>query len=106
MKTGQYPLLHQFGGKADGNKPSSGLTPFGGKLYGVTQTGGANLLGTIYSIDPATGTETVVYNFTSGGDGDMPDAGLLAHDGALYGSTLNLVSEYPNARGSLFKFVP
>ncbi len=106
VKTGRYALLHQFSGGADGGTPSAGLTAFGGKLYGVTQTGGANVLGTLYSIDPATGTVTVLHDFTGGSDGDTPDAALLAYDGALYGSTLNIDSEYPNPRGTLFKFVP
>jgi uncharacterized repeat protein (TIGR03803 family) len=106
VKTGRYSLLHQFTGGTDGGVASSGLTPLGGKLYGVTEEGGADGHGTIYSIDPATGSETVVYSFTGGTDGDLPYAGLLAEKGALYGSTLNVSSEYPNPRGSLFKFVP
>lgn len=106
VSTGQYTLLHQFSGGADGGVPSSTLTAFQGKFFGVTENGGANGLGTIYSIDPASGSETVVYSFTGGTDGDTPIAGLLAEKDALYGSTINLSSEYPNPRGSLFKFVP
>jgi len=85
LQTGKYSLLHQFSGGADG---------------------GADGHGEIYSIDPNTGRQTVVYNFTAGADGDAPFAGLLAHGDALYGSTLNISSEYPRPRGSLFKFVP
>ena len=106
LKTGKYSLLHQFSGGADGGIPSAGLTPLHGKLYGVTEAGGANGIGTIYSLDPGTGSEAVVHDFTGGTDGDTPFAGLLANNGALYGSTLNTNSEYPNPRGSLFKFVP
>ncbi len=106
LKTGRYSLLHQFSGGADGGTPSSGLTPFHGKFYGVTESGGASGLGTIYSIDPANGSQAVAYSFTGGSDGDTPFSGLLAHEGALYGSTLNVTSEYPNVRGSLFKFTP
>ncbi len=106
VKTGQYSVVHQFSGGADGRTPSSGLTILDGKLYGVTEAGGADGYGTIYSIDPATGSQTVVYSFTSGTDGDTPFAGLLADNGALYGSTLNNDAEYPNPHGSLFKFVP
>jgi uncharacterized repeat protein (TIGR03803 family) len=106
VKSGQYSLLHQFSGGADGGTPSSGLTALNGELYGVTEDGGADGHGTIYSIDPTTGGETVVYSFTAGSDGDLPFAGLLAEKSALYGSTLNVASEYPNPRGSLFKFVP
>jgi uncharacterized repeat protein (TIGR03803 family) len=106
LQSGKYSLLHQFSGGADGGVPSSGLTVLGGKLYGVTQQGGASGHGTIYSIDPASGSQTVVYSFTAGTDGDEPFAGLLAEKGALYGTTINVVSEYPHIRGALFKFVP
>ena len=106
LKTGRYSVLHQFTGGADGGVPSAGLTVFHGKFFGVTEEGGSKGLGTIYSIDPTTGVETVVYDFTGGSDGDTPVAGLLAEKDALYGSTLNISSEYPNPHGSLFKFVP
>jgi uncharacterized repeat protein (TIGR03803 family) len=106
VSTGKYSLLHQFSGGSDGGVPSSGLATLHDKLYGVTQEGGAAGHGTIYSIDPATGSETVVYSFTAGADGDAPFAGLLAYKGALYGSTLNIDSEYPAPRGALFKFTP
>ena len=106
LQTKQYSVLHQFSGGADGRFPTAGLTAFHGKFYGVTEQGGGSDLGTIYSIDPTTGTETVVYNFTGGRNGDTPVAGLFAEKDALYGSTLNISSEYPNPSGSLFKFVP
>jgi uncharacterized repeat protein (TIGR03803 family) len=106
LSTGQYSVLHQFTGGADGGVPTAGLTAFRGEFFGVTEEGGSGSVGTIYRIDPGTGTETVVHNFTAGSDGDTPFGGLLAGKGALYGSTLNVVSEYPSPRGSLFKFVP
>jgi uncharacterized repeat protein (TIGR03803 family) len=106
LRTGTYSLLHQFSGGADGGVPSSGLTQLHGKLYGVTEEGGADGHGEIYSIDPKTGKQSVAYSFTAGADGDAPYAGLLADGDALYGSTLNISSEYPRPRGSLFKFVP
>ena len=106
LQTGAYTVLHQFSGGADGGFPSSGLTPFNGLLFGVTEIGGKTDHGAIYSIDPASGAETVVYDFTGGNDGDTPFAGLLAGKHALYGSTLNIDSEYPAPRGALFAFVP
>jgi uncharacterized repeat protein (TIGR03803 family) len=106
LKSGTYSLLHQFSGGADGGVPSAGLTELHGKLYGVTEEGGASGLGTIFSIDPAAGAQTVLYSFIGGSTGDSPFAGLLAQGDALYGSTLNTSSEYPRPRGSLFKFVP
>jgi uncharacterized repeat protein (TIGR03803 family) len=106
VQTGQYAVVHQFSGGNDGGTPTAGLTPLNGLLFGVTEGGGTAGHGTIYSIDPATGTETVVYSFTAGSDGDSPFGGLVAYKNALYGSTLNIDSEYPDPRGSLFKFVP
>ncbi len=106
VKTGQYSVLHQFTGGADGEFPTAGLTAFRGKFYSVTEHGGSAAVGAIYSIDPVTGSEAVVHNFTAGGDGDTPFGGVLAEKDGLYGSTLNIVSEYPNPRGALFKFVP
>ena len=106
LKTGQYSLLHQFSGGADGEFPTAGLTAFRGKFYSVTEHGGSAAVGAIYSIDPVSGTEAVVHNFTAGSDGDTPFGGLVAEKDGLYGSTLNIVSEYPSPRGSLFKFVP
>lgn len=106
LQTGQYSVLHQFSGGADGDFPTAGLTAFRGKFYSVTEYGGSAADGTIYSIDPVSGNETVVHNFTAGSDGDTPFGGLLAEKDGLYGSTLNIVSEYPSPRGSLFKFVP
>ena len=106
LQTGQYTVLHQFSGGDDGGVPTSALTPFRGKLFGVTEIGGSTGYGTIFSIDPGNGKLTVAYNFKGGDDGDTPFAGLLADQGALYGSTLNIDSEYPSPRGSIFKFIP
>ncbi len=103
LKTHQYSVLHQFGGKGDGVNPVATLTPFNGLIYGVTQGGGASGNGTIYSLDPATGNEAVVYSFTGGKDGDSPDAGLLAYNGVLYGSTLNTNSDQ---QGTIFVLTP
>ena len=103
LHTNQYTLLHAFGAAGDGAGPTSGLTSFNGMFYGVTQGGGASGGGTIYRIDPATGSEAVAHSFTGRRDGDSPDAGLLAYQGALYGSTLNTNSDN---QGTIFKFVP
>ena len=46
--------------------------------------------GTVFSVDPATGTETVLYSFCSEQDcpdGATPNSGLVAIDGKLYGTT-------------------
>jgi uncharacterized repeat protein (TIGR03803 family) len=62
-----------------------------GVLYGTTQNGGIYGRGTVYSLASVNGvwTETVLYNFTGGVDGNEPTAGLVRDKatGTLYGST-------------------
>jgi len=55
-----------------------------GTLYGTTEQG--YLAGTLFSISTI-GNERVLYKFGSIGDGDSPEAGLLALNGTLYGTT-------------------
>src|SRR5271169_1929342 len=45
-------------------------------LYGTTQTGGLNNLGTVFSMSPTSGAVNVIYNF-SGGDGSAPESSVL-----------------------------
>jgi uncharacterized repeat protein (TIGR03803 family) len=84
-------VLHAFTGGADGSGPGAGLTfDQDGNLYGMTPTGGAFGLGTIYQLHPnGTGQWKlrVVHAFTGGADGGAASAGrlLLAGDGSLYG---------------------
>jgi uncharacterized repeat protein (TIGR03803 family) len=90
--SGTETVLHDFGGyPVDGEFPQAGLINVNGTLYGTTQSGGKNDLGTVFAIAP-TGTETVLYNFTgqcngSCSDGAYPEAVLLDVDGTLYGTT-------------------
>lgn len=85
-----FQLLYSFKGHPDGAEPGHGpLVEFGGKLYGTTRFGGSvpGGSGTVYEIKPD-GSERVVYNFAGGkSDGKNPRAGLVAFDGALYGTT-------------------
>ncbi|HEY3637268.1 MAG TPA: choice-of-anchor tandem repeat GloVer-containing protein [Rhizomicrobium sp.] len=79
----------------DGIFPLAGLLQIGGLLYGTTSAGGSKCglrgCGTVFSFDPATGTETVLHAFAGGGrkDGQSPSAGLIAVDGTLYGTTFS-----------------
>ena len=62
----------------DGAHPSTDLIMVGGLLYGVTGDGGLAKkctgfgCGTIFSLDPATGVETVLHTFRGGADGESP----------------------------------
>jgi uncharacterized repeat protein (TIGR03803 family) len=77
---------------ADGAQPFASLTDVDGTLYGTTYEGGGtgcggSGCGTVFSVDPATGAETVVYAFSGGPDGANPVANLIAVKGKLYGTT-------------------
>jgi uncharacterized repeat protein (TIGR03803 family) len=88
--TGVVTVVHSFApGTGDGGYPFASLTNVGGKLYGTTQYGGASKKGTVFSYDPATGTETIEYSFAGGSDGMEPLSGLTKLNGLLYGTTVN-----------------
>jgi uncharacterized repeat protein (TIGR03803 family) len=64
------------------------MTPIDNFLYGTTFNGGSGGVGTVFSFDPATGKETVVYSFQKNGtDGMEPVTDLIQWKGVLYGST-------------------
>jgi uncharacterized repeat protein (TIGR03803 family) len=101
---GPEQVLYAFQGPAkDGGYPSSGLTmDSSGNLYGTTQFGGVVSApcnpeysplgcGTVFELSPnGTGgwTETVLYNFLGGSDGQYPSSGLIFDQaGNLYGAT-------------------
>jgi|SRR5579871_3337728 len=61
-----------------------------GTIYGTTAKGGTNNLGTVFKLALSNGvwTETVLYNFAGGSDGEVPYAGLtMDSSGSLYGTT-------------------
>jgi uncharacterized repeat protein (TIGR03803 family) len=85
-------LLHSFAGP-DGESPNGSLVAdTSGNLYGTTQGGGANGLGSVFKLtNPhSTGAAwpvTTIHSFTCQ-DGAYPKAGAtLGPDGSLYGTT-------------------
>ncbi|MGA2741548.1 MAG: choice-of-anchor tandem repeat GloVer-containing protein [Bryobacteraceae bacterium] len=105
-------VLHNFaGGVADGFNPNAGVAiGSGGVLYGTTESGGAFLLGAVFSLTPpASGqgqawTETVLYSFAGGSDGAYADAGVaIGGGGTLYGTTYNGGT---SGRGTVFALSP
>ncbi|MEO7201990.1 MAG: choice-of-anchor tandem repeat GloVer-containing protein, partial [Candidatus Tumulicola sp.] len=62
-------------------------------LYGTTSMGGAARCGskrgcgTVFSVDPTSGQETVVHAFQGGSDGIEPLSDLTVLNDALYGTT-------------------
>jgi len=102
-------VLDGFLNAAAGEAPSAGLTLGAhGVLYGTTKEGGAHAAGLVFELTPpAKGktawTETVLYNFKGGSDGDGPAASLIADkSGALYGTTTGGTS----GNGTVFKLTP
>ena len=90
-KTGAETVVHSFGNSGgDGASPGAGnsLIPVNGKLYGTTFAGGTYNRGTVFSVDPRSGTEAVLHSFQEA-DGTNPSSGLIAYDRMLYGTTSN-----------------
>ena len=85
--TGAEAVLHTFTGGGDSGYPAGNLVSVNSALYGTASSGGAVDLGTIFSINPSTGAETIVHSFQPTGDGNDPVAGLLNVSGTLYGTT-------------------
>ncbi len=88
--TGTETVLHSFGSGSDGQNPEGNLVfDSAGNLYGTTSAGGTNGTGTVFELSP-NGTETVLYSFGSGADGQNPYSGLIFDgSGNFYGTTVN-----------------
>jgi uncharacterized repeat protein (TIGR03803 family) len=95
--TGAHNLIYSFcttTNCTDSRYPRAGLIYVNGLLYGTALWGGNNAAcaqavgcGTVFSIDPGTGAESIVYAFAGGTDGQFPSSGLTAVNGTLYGTT-------------------
>lgn len=81
-------VLHSFTGKPDGEHPSRQLLrDHAGNLFGVAYEGGANGYGGVFEVD-AGGTESVLYSFGPGTDGEYPSSPLIGDEaGNLIGTT-------------------
>jgi uncharacterized repeat protein (TIGR03803 family) len=89
-----YQILHVFGP----NVTTNGDSPWGGviegsdgRLYGATRQGGAELVGTIYSLAKDGSDFKMNFSFsTNGSAGRLPmNSVIQAKDGRLYGKTLS-----------------
>lgn len=89
---GVETVLHSFSyavnGSTDGKNPQGTLIQDSeGNLYGTTEFGGADNLGTVFKITTG-GVLTQLYSFVRGNDGEYPKAGVIqAGDGNFYGTT-------------------
>ena len=104
-------IIYNFSGNlgnGNGYRPNS-LTPDpNGGLFGTTQQGGVSSTGygTVFHLTPAyngTGwTESVLYTFTGGADGAVPQGGVIEDSsGNLYGTTARGGSAPCTANGGL-----
>ena len=103
--SGAATVLHAFAKSGtDGEIPYAGVIQGSdGNLYGTTYFGGANNLGTVFKVTTG-GTETVLYSFNGGSDGEHPYAGVIqGNDGNFYGTTYQGGSA---GNGAIFKLTP
>jgi uncharacterized repeat protein (TIGR03803 family) len=109
-KANKETVLHRFTG-ADGYSPDANLIEdASGNFYGVTEDGGFDNCGagcgTVFRVDKS-GKTTVLYEFTGGTDGGIPNGSLTQDaEGNLYGATFSggdLSRCSPIGCGVLFK---
>lgn len=85
---GGETVLWSFGAGADGRTPKGRLLQASdGNFYGTTESGGDFGFGAVFKLTPS-GTETVLYSFASGADGQGPEGLTQGPDGNLYGITI------------------
>ena len=102
-QTGQETTIYRFKGGQDGSGPFAPVTFANGTLYGTTSGFGTPITtGTIFTLDPAKGTEKALFNFTQA-TGDMPLAGVTAIGSTLYGATS---FDGADRFGTLYSFAP
>jgi uncharacterized repeat protein (TIGR03803 family) len=84
----QERVLYRFqAGANDGTNPQGGLISVNGLLYGVTPGGGDSRCGNVFSLNPSTGQEIVLYKFQGGNDACGPVGNLAHFNGVLYGAS-------------------
>jgi hypothetical protein len=92
-------VLYSFRGGDDGSGPVALLADAAGALYGTTVGGGGSTnctnpvgCGTVFNLSPppmggSAWTEKVLHRFQGGTDGALPETGLIAEAGVLFGTT-------------------
>src|SRR5581483_4783036 len=114
--TNVFSTLHVFPTPTANGGPHQLIQARDGKLYGVTDNGGANNYGTIFSIDPAVGGASfeVLYDFPAPGPGvtigGEPLSGLIQDsNGLFYGTTAvggSFQSGIFGGAGTVYSFDP
>jgi uncharacterized repeat protein (TIGR03803 family) len=111
-----HVVLYRFTGGSDGAYPAqTGNLTFdsSGNIYGTAIAGGNFIpscifqndgCGVVYELRPSSGgwTESVLYKFTGGQDGNAPNGGVVFDHGNLYGTTTVGALSY----GTIFELTP
>lgn len=98
-----YQVIHHFTGGAAGSYPLGGvILAADGKLYGTTQSGGANSQGSIFKLNPSSNAYTTLYSISAGAsDGRYPYGNLLESSPGVF---LGTCSEGgTNGTGTVYK---
>jgi uncharacterized repeat protein (TIGR03803 family) len=100
-----FATLYSFTNGSDGAQPfGSLLQGTDGRLYGTTNSGGPNGVGTVFAANSDGTGFTILHGFTNGNDGAHPIGGLIqGTDSRLYGTTNN---GGPNGAGTVFAVNP
>lgn len=103
--TGALTTIAAFDG-ANGDLPLAGVTlDARGNLYGTTDQGGANNLGTVFRIDAGSGALTTITTF-DGTNGALPQGVIVDAQGNLYGTTSlsgSIAGGMLNGSGTVFE---
>jgi uncharacterized repeat protein (TIGR03803 family) len=101
---GEETVLYSFKGGTDGDGPDGVLLRDSkGNFYGTTGAGGAHAQGTIFELTPS-GKEKVLYSFTGGDDGSVPEGGVVEDSqGNFYGLARDGGA---SLYGTIFEFTP
>jgi len=85
--SGKESTIYNFPpSKSNGDEPEGDLLNINGTLYGTTEHGGTDNMGTVYAVTTS-GAQTVLHSFAGSPDGSYPYAGLINVNGTLYGTT-------------------
>jgi uncharacterized repeat protein (TIGR03803 family) len=99
-------VIWSFSGPDGANPQSAVIFDGNGSLLGTAKQGGANGFGTVFKLIPSgnTWTETNIYDFQDGADGEYPIAGLMIDSsGNIYGATSDGGS---SGGGTVFELTP
>jgi len=83
----EFKKLWDFDGANSGLYPYSSLITDGTYLYGTTNYGGANNMGTVYRVSTSGSGATKLVDFVGVSNGRGPFGSLVAHGSLLYGMT-------------------